>query len=38
MCGVEIRGVEADDGNTKDKLEEAECEGCNDKRERVGRR
>lgn len=35
VCGVEVRGVKADDGDTEDKLEEAECERGYDERERV---
>ena len=37
VCGMEVRGVEANDGDTEDELEEAERKGCDDKRERVGR-
>ena len=37
VCGVEVRGVEADDGDTEDELEEAEGQGRYDERERIGR-
>ena len=36
--GVEVGCVEADDRDAEDELEEAECEGCYDEGEGIGRR